>query len=352
MKKSNKFTISKKDLILIIITSLISFAIGYIFWVVDKEPNISFDILSNTEVFSVNTQVENLSVKYGNQDLSKSNKKLVLLTIRYFNGGDQVLLENDYFTRTPLGLKILNGNIADDPEIISASNDVLKEYSKIKRKGLDSLIVNKPPLAVEDFLTFKILAVTDRKSNEIKLESFGSVNGTHKIPINETYRKADVTTQSIWDQTLRIAGYILIGILIIIILYWIFHPRDMNIPMDMENRKIIAERYIKKYPPKDPITNKILEYYVNYGLYPISHYNLSSNLKHFYWNEFPYNSNQKEEFEAMRNFLREIEEMGYLKVNEDDKSISLDNKVQKKLFGTYETISDWHDRMHRGFAFG
>lgn len=352
MEKPNKFSLTKKDFLLIILSSLISLGIGYFYWFVDKEPDVTFDILSNTEVFSVNTQVDNLTVKYGNQDLSRSKKKLVLLTIRFSNEGDDVLNENDYFTKTPLGLKILNGKIADDPEIINASNEVLKKYTPMVRKGLDSIIIDKPPLAIDDFITFKILTITDRNSNEVKLESFGNISGTKKITINETYKKVENKPKSNWDQILIVFGYILVGLLSILILYWLLHPRDMNIPMDLKNRKIVAERYLEKYPPNDDITPKIVEFYVNHGLSSLRRYDLSNGLKHYYWNEFPYNTNRKEEFDIMRKFLLELEKMGYLEVNEDTKTINLDEKVQQRMFGTLEIISSWHDRMNRGFAFG
>lgn len=348
----SKVNLNKKDVLLTLISIIIGVGISSLFWYLEKKPKAAFNVLSNTNVFSVNTEgINDLQVSYGNENLSQSNKKLILLTVRFSNEGSAVLGEDQYFSKTPLGIKILNGKIAERPELINASTNNLRNFTSITTKGNDSILIDKPPLAKEDYLTFKVLTITDKNKEEINIQAIGSINGTDPILVRESYRKGQDQQIRIWDKILIALGYVFLALVIAISLFSLFQPKDLNIEMGLEQRKKIAESYINRYSPVDEVTEKILQFYVNYGLYPLKNYNLHESFEHYYFNEFPYGSESPEIFNAMKEYILFLKSKGFISVDEEKRTLEVKEEVKIKGFGVLEIVGEFHDRMHRGFAY-
>lgn len=203
-----------------LLISLISIASGYYLAIKDKEPKLTFDILSNTEVFSINEDISKLKVIYNNEDLRSKKQKLFLLTIRVANLGDDDIKETDYYSNSEFGFNLKNAIIAERPILLDGSNEFLRQNVRIKNDSINKVFFNKIPLDKDQSFTIKLLTIVNDKSVPTILP-FGYISGTKgNIQVFESYKsnikeEAPITE---WDKALRILGILFIIFILIIIL--------------------------------------------------------------------------------------------------------------------------------------
>ncbi|SDR66220.1 hypothetical protein [Christiangramia echinicola] len=257
-----------------LLISVISLGAGYYWAVQERKPELIFDILSNTQVFSVNEEVSELKIIYNNEDLKSKNKKLTLLTVRIENSGNEDITENDYYSESLFGFKLSNADLAEAPVLIDASNEFLLENIKVNSDSINQIYINKVPIDKSESFTIKILAIVANKSVP-KISPIGYISGTSgDIRVIESYKssakKAPPITTS--DKILRIFGIIfliLIGFILLKIIYEIYWGRKKT-NLNPKLRKLVVKKVKEKLGPEklnfqNEIFEMIFSLYIKYG---------------------------------------------------------------------------------------
>lgn len=149
-------------------------------------PRLTYEVLTNTPVFDVREKVDELQVLYKDIDITDGDFILQVITFRVVNNG-QVDIKKDFYDaeNSPLGIRLSEGEIVENPVIISSSNEYLDE--SLKLDVIDSKEVQIQPVILNsgDFFTIKLLALISSES--VDLEATGKIAGINSIELKELY---------------------------------------------------------------------------------------------------------------------------------------------------------------------
>lgn len=149
----------------------------------DRIPKINYEILSNSNVIDVHTELSKLDITYDNVSIKKSDKNLRILTIRVTNYGRKSITVMEYDQNEPLGIRIKNGKIIEMPELLLTSDDYIRRNLSFKYSdSLDFIEFSKIIFDPKQYFTFKILILHD-KTLIPEIEAIGKVAGMEKPKI-------------------------------------------------------------------------------------------------------------------------------------------------------------------------
>ena len=166
----------------------------------EEKPKLIFDVLSNTQILDLKEDVSELQIHYKNQDLKKSKKTLVLLTVRISNKGNAPIKEADYFSKTPFGFKIDGGRIAEPPTLINASRKFFSSNISLKTDSLNNVFIDKIPIDYGEYFTIKILTISNNDKLP-RISPFGEISGLKgEIDVLNSYKSETDEEISFWDK--------------------------------------------------------------------------------------------------------------------------------------------------------
>ncbi|MFH1527926.1 MAG: hypothetical protein ABIG69_14945, partial [Bacteroidota bacterium] len=147
--------------------SFLGFVFAIIFGVIgvyttvfyDKTTSIVYQITNNTNVLDIRERINKLDILLDGKSIQSTNQNLRIFNIKVLNNGDINILKNYYDSASPLGIKIANGEIVDQPYIVSASNDYLKNTVQLIRKNNDQLLFNEFILDKSEYFVIKLLVL-------------------------------------------------------------------------------------------------------------------------------------------------------------------------------------------------
>ena len=159
-KIDEKISFKKIIQISVSIIGLIAAIIAiYTFFFQDKSNELDFEIITNTNVLDINADITKLDITYDGTSLKANNENLRLYNIRIKNIGKESILKTFYDDNDPLGLIVKNGRFVEKPELISTSNDYLKENLKITSDSTGKIKFNNVILEPNEFFTIKLLVL-------------------------------------------------------------------------------------------------------------------------------------------------------------------------------------------------
>jgi hypothetical protein len=192
----------------------------------ETKPNLSFVITSNSSVLDIKENLGNLDVLYQGSSLSKSNQDLKIITFKVINQGDAAILPNFYDPNDPIGFSITGGTLADEPNLIKASNNYLKEKLIIKHQPDNIITFSNVILEPNEFFEIKVLILHDTDKSP-SIEAVGKIAGSTKIEITEVYTQKnqqsfikEVLGGGIYTNTMRLLIYGFSGVLILFFIVW------------------------------------------------------------------------------------------------------------------------------------
>ncbi|PTN04477.1 hypothetical protein C8N47_13112 [Mangrovibacterium marinum] len=142
----------------------------------EVKPNITFDILSKTQVLDLKENLNELKIIYDGEDLKEKDENLILITLKILNNGDKDIKEDDFVSQVPFGFVVNNGKIAETPQILETSNDFLKNYLKVSYDSTNTVFLNKTQIDQNQFFTIKILTIC--KNSEVPdIKPVGKISG-------------------------------------------------------------------------------------------------------------------------------------------------------------------------------
>jgi hypothetical protein len=228
----------------------------------EERPKLVFDLLSNTQVLSVNEDVNKLDIIYDGQNLKAQKKNLILLTIRIKNEGTEGIKEGDYYSKIPFGLKIEGGNIAENPQLIDASDNFLKENVSLSNDSLNNIIINKIPIEENQYFTIKVLTICNQNISPT-ITPFGKINRMiGEFEIQNSYLSGQKTKKSFFENltdgsiSIHIARFFYYLILIFLVGFLIGFPvSKISKYFERKGKEKIIEKFREK--TKIELTDKI-----------------------------------------------------------------------------------------------
>lgn len=135
----------------------------YIGFYNESKSKLTYEILSNSSVFSVQENISQLKVTYGDKIIDQGFEELNLIIVRLKNNGNRDIKTTDFYRKSNFGFRVKNASIIEKPELQAYSKEFYKENLKIKHSD-NSVFLSQLPLNENDYYTLKVLVVTDSES--------------------------------------------------------------------------------------------------------------------------------------------------------------------------------------------
>lgn len=216
-----EFIKSPGPMALIAIVSLI-FGI-YATWFYEKRPALTFEVISNSNVYDIHENLGKLDVIYSGKSLRANKQVLRLINFRIINSGQTSFTKNDFDDTDTLGFAIDKGTILETPAFIG-STDYLQTHTKPTL--VDSTEIRFAPLIIDagEFIEVHAL-VSANEGAEPTVRPLGKLAGVKKMQVNEPSRPANqrsfwnqiVDANSIWVQVARVPVYVVFGMLMLVL---------------------------------------------------------------------------------------------------------------------------------------
>jgi len=213
---SNLYNLYKKNKVgfIGITLSIIFFAITtyYIFYT--PQPEITYTILSDSNIVDLHKPLEDLKILFQDEDIQKNNMNLKIYSLKISNSGKENILETHYASDEDWGIKITEGKIIES-RLVESNSDYLK--SNLNPKIVDDKTINFKKVIFDknDYFTLEVLVLHPRDSN-INLIPFGKISGISK---NQTFNKLDTTRGGVLQSILTGRWFLLLYYCFILILF-------------------------------------------------------------------------------------------------------------------------------------
>jgi hypothetical protein len=208
------------------IASIISLFVGiYLGRYFERQPGLTFQVLSKANVLDINENVPNLKVLYNEEDIIQRKQQLSIIVLNIKNTGQTDIHKTHFDDDNPVGIKVIGGSLASLPDIIDASDDrlykqVLPSVVPGAARPTDSLTFNPMMLDRGEFFSLKLLVIHD-SGVSVEVRPVGKISGIKDLTlITDTskseepdYKKAFYGSYEV--QVMRFFGYSTIMILVI-----------------------------------------------------------------------------------------------------------------------------------------
>ena len=172
------------------------------------DPQMIFEILSDTNVLDLKENVPELKILYGDVDIKNVGKDLSVMVFRIKNIGGASILGGFYDANSPVGITLSNGEFLK-VEKIDASNEYLKNSASAIKSSPTSIKIPNVIMEPGESYTLKALIIHAARTATI-IKSSGKIAGMRNIPVvrvdankeNETFW-SKVSSGSIGVQAAR-----------------------------------------------------------------------------------------------------------------------------------------------------
>jgi hypothetical protein len=174
-----------------VITTLLAIILGIPStnpFVESTNPDIIYDIISETKVFSFEKPLDKLKIFYDGNDIKLDNLDFSIITVEVSNIGDVNVKEVDFEKNLLWGLKVENGSIVNEVRIISVSSEYVGEHLNPKIIGKDSVSFNKIYFDKDEFVILELIVLHQRNIKP-EILSFGKISGIKEIPVKNSWEK-------------------------------------------------------------------------------------------------------------------------------------------------------------------
>jgi hypothetical protein len=235
----------------------------------ELKPQLSLEIVSDTSVLSVYENVSALSINFKGEDLNQTGKELRIILLKFANNGNKSILPSEFQPGKNWGFKVENADII---EIEITDSNSKKLYDSIVPVQNKSEISFSPIIFEKDkFFAIKLLVLA-AKSSAINISTFQSIAEIDEIPV---IKRSEREKESLLSrafagepsvQFLRIFGYFVTFILLVIVAVLIFLPLSLLFDKVSESRrKSKIKEFIDKFKPNRKVFEQIQKFYLRGG---------------------------------------------------------------------------------------
>lgn len=241
----------------------------------DKNPKLEYIIEGKTPVLDLREDIKNLDILYKAINIKEEDKNLSVITLKVLNNSDVNILKGFYDDLSPLQIWVENANIVDKPQVISTSNNYLKENTKV---DLDSIgYIHLPKLIIEgqESYTIRIL-ILHKNGVEPSIKGLGKIAGQKDgIAVISNYtQKSELSFWdkliygNIWIHIARFFGYFFA--LIITALAIVLPIALISEAISEKKKKNRVKKYKKKKGIENsPETDAVFDLYLDNSLYEL-----------------------------------------------------------------------------------
>jgi hypothetical protein len=207
-----------------LITSIALILAIYLGFFNEKNPSLTYDILTNNEIIDVKENLSKLNIYYNGNDIEQNKQNLRFITIKITNDGNKHILKT--FIENPIGFSIDNGKIVDKPEIIKTNNSYLKDNLKLWQINSHAIQFSNVSFEANSYCIIKILVLSQNRIVPNVIPT-GKIIGISKINKIDSYKNnndpsfvENLTHGSLLIHTVRFFIYLLIiAIFIVLIVF-------------------------------------------------------------------------------------------------------------------------------------
>ncbi|MHC1732689.1 MAG: hypothetical protein AB9888_11780 [Bacteroidales bacterium] len=252
----------------VLLALIFGFITIYSVFFIDKSPRIDYIIETSNKVLALNADVKKLDIFYNGENIKEEHKNLTIITLKVVNSSSTNILNSYYDGRNPLGLVIQKAEIVENPELIAASNDYLKDNISLKYDTLSKVIFSNVIIEGNDYFIIKFLLLT-KDNQKFVIQPIGKVAGVKQIRVIDNTEKNDQPTfwrrlidGNIWIHLVRMVGYILLFIIIVVIIFVPTISLTEFIGKNRKKKKISIYKSVKSIE-NNAITDLVFETYLD-----------------------------------------------------------------------------------------
>lgn len=197
-----------------------------------EKTDLRFTVLTNTSIVEIKDNLNKLKIIYDSINVLENDKDISFTIIEFRNAGKKSLINSDYDMSLPFGLRIVNGDLINKPEIINSSD---KKYFSdiIDKSDNNNIFLKKKIIDPEEFIQIKFYTIHDKKNKPI-LEFFGKISNQKVIPIIDTVKEAKIDYER--EATLtKITTILSIALITILSLLTLSLYKNNNIRLKTNN---------------------------------------------------------------------------------------------------------------------
>lgn len=275
----NKFAWSFLGFLMAIIFGAITLYLGFY---KEVKPDLNFVITADSSVLDVKENLGSLDVIYENESLSKRRQDLRFITFRVVNQGNAPILSNYYDKNDPVGFEVIDGELADEPTLLNASNDYLKEKLLTNTTPDNKVLFSNVILEPNEYFELKVL-VLHEIGKKPYIEAFGKIATVNSIKVLRNF--TSVNKLSFLEITFgggfftNLARLFSFGLIFIFLMAGLIFSSEKISDFKEKRRKERLLATFKEYD-SDKITDKdsfFFDYYLNHDADVVRQYHAIMN---------------------------------------------------------------------------
>lgn len=164
-----------------VVIALLSVGFALYTYYHQPEPDIVYEIDSQSDVFDLHRPLQDLTLSFRGQDVQQQNLNLRILSVRIWNRGMIDILQGAYDQQEPWGITVTPGQVI---EVRVGQNNSQYLASHINPHIVESSTIqlNKVILERDKFVTLDIL-VLHHKDAPPHIAAYGKIAGINQIPV-------------------------------------------------------------------------------------------------------------------------------------------------------------------------
>jgi hypothetical protein len=167
------------------IVSIIIGLCGILLFFYKVKPEISFDIINESNLIDINKPQESIKVIYKGRDIEESNQNIRLFVVRVQNTGQVDITQNHFDSEDPWGLIIKNAEIIDVKLLETNSSYLEKKFKDLKYSD-SSIIFPNVIFDSGNYFTIEVKALHERGATPEVLPR-GKILGINKISVRNLW---------------------------------------------------------------------------------------------------------------------------------------------------------------------
>ena len=225
MKLTQTFTFSRLATIIILFIGLVGALLTiYTFFFQERKIDLQYEIIANSNVLDIRAELTKLDILYNGNSLKQKNQNLRIVNLRILNTGTEQILNTFYDDNDLLGFKVVDGEIIENPEVLDASNEYLRNNLKVTSDSTNLVRFSKVIIESKQFFVLKLLILHKYEASP-SIIPVGKVAGVsrialvNKIEVTETKSfLKEVFEGNLWVQIAKGFFYFLIALVTMFIM--------------------------------------------------------------------------------------------------------------------------------------
>ena len=176
-----------------------------------ENPNITFDIVNEVNVFDVHKPLDELNIYFREEDIQQKNLNLLIISIKIENTGNLDILQNFYDENVVFGLQVDNGQIIES-RLVDSNSEYLMSNLNLETVN-NTVEFSKLIFEENKYFIIEILVLHDKNEGPT-LVPLGKIAGIEKMEVKKSYTERQSFFDALFSgslvvQMIRLPIYLL-----------------------------------------------------------------------------------------------------------------------------------------------